>query len=252
MAQEAQSIRSLASKGGLGYYEHESNGTHLLRVDIPKTRKIMTGVWTLSLLLLSFHTLSGMLTLLNHTIDDTLGDSITGAVPIYMPSSKWNQGNTCVGCHINSTLVNTSHAFDSTWHDSTYYGTEDNDIVIAFNFTGSAIYIYHILANTVPQTATLTNLEFYIDGGVVGNFTHEPDIKSDILYDIPVYTNVSIPNGSHAVEIRPAQGKKSLLLFDYAAYTVEEEVNVSQSPSRAATDPSSTHKPSNPYSFVAV
>lgn len=34
----------------------------------------------------------------NRTIDDELGDSVTGALPTYSPQNVWTQGSTCASC----------------------------------------------------------------------------------------------------------------------------------------------------------
>ena len=162
--------------------------------------------------------------LVNRTIDDKFGDSISQVAPLYLPSNvRWDQGNTCLGCLVNHTFVDVSRAFDGTWHDSTYSGIGYPEHSITFNFTGTAVYVYHLLANTVPKTTTLTNLSFHIDGALVGLFKHEPDSSSDILYHVLVYANASIPNAEHVMEIRAGGTDASLMLFDFVEYTAEEE-----------------------------
>ena len=176
------------------------------------------------LLIQVLHLHPGSAFLVNRTIDDKFGDSISQVTPLYLPSNvRWDQGNTCLGCLINHTFVDVSRAFDGTWHDSTYSGIGYPEHFLTFNFTGTAVYVYYLLANTVPKTTTLTNLSFHIDGALVGLFKHEPDSSSDILYHVLVYANASIPNAEHVMEIRAGGTDASLMLFDFVEYTTEEE-----------------------------
>lgn len=55
------------------------------------------------LLLLFLSTAMG--TLVNVTIDDTLGDLKTGAQVTYLPSGGWKSGTTCQTCPVSSQLV---------------------------------------------------------------------------------------------------------------------------------------------------
>ncbi|KAH9911286.1 uncharacterized protein BXZ73DRAFT_82907 [Epithele typhae] len=82
----------------------------------------------------------------NRTIDDYYGDSVTGVVPMYYtPPANWTDGNTCAnGCHVNRNNVDTSKAFNRTWHDSTWYPghRETGDQSIAITFNGTAVWVY--------------------------------------------------------------------------------------------------------------
>lgn len=69
--------------------------------------------------------------LVNVTIDDTDGDSVTHQLPVYQPASPWG-GPSCVGCDI---VPNPSLAFDGTWHAATYHPQLLN-VNITFSFTG--------------------------------------------------------------------------------------------------------------------
>ncbi|TFK62509.1 hypothetical protein BDN72DRAFT_386977, partial [Pluteus cervinus] len=84
-------------------------------------------------------------TLVNRTIDDTLGDRITGFMPIYSPTTSgiW-EGADCVGCGIqpDKTL-----AFDSTWMAATFQPQVFTSMSVDLKFTGVAIYVFFILAN---------------------------------------------------------------------------------------------------------
>lgn len=179
----------------------------------------------------------------NRTIDDKNGDSVTGAVPSYIPESpQWIQGDQCSFCNINSAIIDVDQVHNGTWHDATYLTkNSSSELVIAFNFEGSAIYIYNIIVNQVPSSTgpvtTATNLSFHIDGVNVGQFTRAPDDSKNVLYNVPVYVNTSLENKQHTMQIRASGKSSSLILFDYAQYTVEEDES---DPSTPSTTPSTT------------
>ncbi|KAH9885395.1 hypothetical protein C8Q73DRAFT_622477, partial [Cubamyces lactineus] len=154
----------------------------------------------------------------NRTIDDELGDSVTGLQPIYSPQADWNQGATCTSCHIDTGLINPTRVFGGTWHDSTAY-PDDPPHTIATTFTGTAVYVFNIVVNAVPDTATLTNLTFFLDGEHAGEFVHVPDGSSDVLYDVPVYTAAGLANVPHTLLIQMNIPNTTNVLFDYIVYT---------------------------------
>ena len=169
--------------------------------------------------------------LVNRTIDDEGGDSVTGIVPTYTPNEgdPWIQGNVCSFCDVGRNVIDINRTFNGTWHDATYKSRRDpassSGLVIAFNFTGTAVYVYNLVANRVliPGTTTFTNLTFHIDGEHVGQFVHVPDETTDVLYRVPVYSNASLVYKTHSMEIRAGGTNPSLVLFDYAEYTTDEE-----------------------------
>lgn len=55
--------------------------------------------------------------LVNRTIDDQLGDKVTGLMPSYTPTDGWTQGNGCGSCFVT---LDASQTVDNTWHDETY------------------------------------------------------------------------------------------------------------------------------------
>ena len=177
-----------------------------------------------------FYIFPGISLLVNRTIDDKNGDEITYVTPSYSSHDQWAQGSTCDGCNINPTTADVNRAFEKTWHDSTYHVGEPERI-ISMQFTGSAVYVFTLLANQIHATTTFTNLTFYLDGGLVGNFIHEPDSSASILYNVSVFGLLGISNKPHEFEIRMGGGPKdSLILFDYVIYTTEEDATPSISP----------------------
>ncbi|TFK88885.1 hypothetical protein K466DRAFT_585124 [Polyporus arcularius HHB13444] len=174
----------------------------------------------------------------NVTIDDEDGDASTGWMPQYFPSSAWAQGSKCSGCAITG-LADPSQAFDETWHDSTYH-PEQPQRVVQINFNGSAVYVYNLVANTIPGVTTFTNLTFVLDGTEVGQYTHSPqnNAASTFLYRTVVYQNDSLPQAPHMLSIEAGGPTASLILFDYVIYTTEHDAT--GVPSSSLTPPSAS------------
>ncbi|KAI0652610.1 hypothetical protein C8Q79DRAFT_110960 [Trametes meyenii] len=162
----------------------------------------------------------------NHTIDDQTGDSVTGALPDYEPPNvedNWFQGNLCVHCNmLPNKVIDVSKTFNGTWHDTTYHpGTLERSV--AASFTGTAVYVFFIVPNTVPFTTTLTNLSFTLDDTSAGQpFIHTPDSSSDISYQVPVFTATNLANTKHTIKVSTGGPNATLMLFDYMIYTAEE------------------------------
>ncbi|KAI0659561.1 hypothetical protein C8Q70DRAFT_933474 [Cubamyces menziesii] len=192
------------------------------------------------LALLVFYYLSFVLSLavtltagasVNRTIDDQHGDNSTGAVPLFLPDGTWNIGQTCTVCAFRANNpINVSEVFDGTWHDAMHYGTRDTDpITIQANFTGHAVYVYHVVVNYLTYgIVTSTNLTFHIDNEQVGSYTHSPtgsesENTPPIFYNFPVYTNESLVEGNHTLMISAPGDIETLVLFDYIVYTTEDD-----------------------------
>lgn len=199
--------------------------------------------WTLLILFLASY---GVLaSSVNRTIDDVKGDNFSGLLPSYSPSPdiNWNVGPQCSDCHIQ---LNASQTFDGTWHDAT--SGRDSRSVTLF-FTGTAIYVYGVIANTVTipgqVTSTTTNLTFRLDGEFVGSFIHQPTASMDFEYNVLFYTNDSIPNGQHVLvfESTSLEQEHFLILFDYAIYTYVDDTDILP-PSCTASSANVTSTPS--------
>ncbi|KAJ7204701.1 hypothetical protein GGX14DRAFT_368389 [Mycena pura] len=149
----------------------------------------------------------------NRTIDDTKGDPITGFIPIYTPATSWNVGQNCSGCFVQP---DPDLAFDSTWHDATQHDG-DTPISVTLESTGTAVYLFSIVPNTVPSATTFVNLQFTLDGAPVGSFTHPPDSSSTFEYSVPVLSLENLVNEPHTLVAEP--DGTSLFLFDFAIYT---------------------------------
>lgn len=90
---------------------------------------LILGSFLTTFCLLSSRTASAKI--INRTIDDYYGDSVTGLQPVY-DQGEWNYGPTCSKCTARPEPADT---FMSSWHDSTT--SPANDIIsVTLNFTG--------------------------------------------------------------------------------------------------------------------
>ncbi|KAJ7167452.1 hypothetical protein C8R43DRAFT_877357 [Mycena crocata] len=149
----------------------------------------------------------------NRTIDDTKGDSITGFIPIYSPAKQWTPGTNCSGCLVQPEI---GRLFDYTWHDTTQ-GDGGVPSTVTLNFTGTAIYLFCVVPNSIPFATTLVDLKFVLDGVLIGTYTHVPDSSNEILYSVPVLSSVNLKNEPHTLVAQTASN--SLFVFDFAMYT---------------------------------
>ena len=163
--------------------------------------------------------------LVNVTVDDTFGDPNTGSIPEYSPNSaaaQWHEGSSTENCYCNigPSILDLTRIYKQTWHDTTNYDSE-NPVAITVHFTGSAVYVFNILPNTLPYTATAAHISFSIDGEDVGLFIHSPNAGATILYNQLVYNSTGLRYGSHTLTM--AVGNGSLILFDYLVYTTQDD-----------------------------
>jgi len=182
-------------------------------------------------------------TLVNITVDDSAID--TGATRIsYAPQLEWNIGNNCSAC---TARPNPQQAFAGTWHDSTFpQGGGEADLKTAsLEFNGSAIYVYCILARSFTSPDGNSDMTFFLDGQDVGKFSLSPSGDSNYDYNVPVYSNNSIPPGAHSFTLQNGQigGAKSLILLDFFVYSQDNGVSVGSGPSAISTEAAPTQTP---------
>ncbi|KAI0754144.1 hypothetical protein C8Q80DRAFT_1094165, partial [Daedaleopsis nitida] len=170
---------------------------------------------TLNLLLTVFGVATQTRAILtNRTIDDLDGDSVTGAVPQYVPAdSGWNQGSLCPGCFVQ---LDRDQLFHGTWSDATVPRDATDPWSITLHFTGTAIYVFNALANNVPNARTDQNMKFVLDGQQVGSFAHPATSSTDKEYRVLVFSQTGLKNSAHTFVIQPQPD--SNILFDYAMY----------------------------------
>ncbi|KAI0760712.1 hypothetical protein C8Q74DRAFT_1372525 [Fomes fomentarius] len=173
----------------------------------------------------------------NRTIDDRYGDSVTGQLPQFMPNS-WSKGEQCPGCHAQP---DPKECHNGTWSDTTHHDGQDDGRNITMQFTGTAVYAYHVLAPQINGTDTITNLSFTLDGAPVDpGFIWVPAASDQAYqYNIPVYVNESLANTEHTFVIHLV-GPVSLGLFDYVIYTFDDDGVSPSTPTSTLANPSPT------------
>jgi len=162
------------------------------------------------------------------TIDDTKGDSNTGAQPVYSPVNSFSPNSDCTGCLVHA---DPAQAFDGTWHDSSQFNG-GSAVSVTLSFTGTAIDVFCILANTVPGAVTTTDLSFTLDGSSYPPYSHTPDSTSDYIYGAggQVFSADGLDQVAHQLVITTNNPSGSLFLFDYASYTFDDGTSPPQPP----------------------
>ncbi|KAE9396742.1 hypothetical protein BT96DRAFT_96058 [Gymnopus androsaceus JB14] len=169
----------------------------------------------------------------NRSIDDALGDSVTGQKPIFLPSTPgvWKSQTHCPGCTL---LPPTTSAFDGTYTAATYYPDLQN-ISISFDFTGTAVYIFFILANNPsnPTITATTAADFTLDGSLAGTFNHSPNSSAPAFQfnqSALAFSMTELENETHQMIISITDPVLSLWVnFDYALYTFDDAAGLTTS-----------------------
>ncbi|KAI0800512.1 hypothetical protein C8Q74DRAFT_1364234 [Fomes fomentarius] len=186
----------------------------------------------------------GSSTLINRTIDDQYGDSLTGGVPTYLPEKAWTLGSDCPSCFITSKLKG---QYDGTWHYTAFGGTPNPTPSVQATFHGTAVYVFNIIANFAPSAFNFSaaNLNFYIDGAYVGQYVHLPDpTAEEIALRVPVYVNESLSNAEHTFIMGTDGPNNSMIAFDYLIYTTDSESADPAQSSGTYASPSASPSPS--------
>ncbi|KAJ3749549.1 hypothetical protein DFH05DRAFT_1440412 [Lentinula detonsa] len=187
-------------------------------------------------------------------IDDQDGDSVTGIVPIYTPSTYWQQGASCVLCGFDP---DPSKTFHGTWHDITHE-TTDPPATVEFSFTGITLDVYCLLPNfefeggLFEDYTSSYNLSFVLDGQPVGQiFTHKSDLSGDIRYNVSVLSLSNLAPVPHTFAMIGASTVDRLTIqFDYAkyTYTLDNDTQLSASSSAASSNAASSRVTSTIFS----
>ncbi|THU86360.1 hypothetical protein K435DRAFT_683821 [Dendrothele bispora CBS 962.96] len=174
---------------------------------------------------LTFYSLLATAVLVNKTIDDTYGDG-QGNFIQYLPVGAWNNGPECNGC--SAKPDDKSKVYSESWHDGDFSTNPDhtfaNQILTATAmFNGSAIYVFCVLAKTIPSILDGdSDMTFYIDGVQVGTFVQSgDDTPTSYQYQVPVYQNEALTPGLHNFTLANGHinGTESLVLLDRIVYT---------------------------------
>ncbi|SJK99289.1 uncharacterized protein ARMOST_02580 [Armillaria ostoyae] len=121
-------------------------------------------------------------------------------------------------------------AINGTWHDSTVKFDQDAQISpnqvrnVSTMFNGTAIYVRCILAKTTSSPTGNSDMRFYIDDDLVGQFSQTAPGEPGFEYNVTVYYNSSIPAGMHRFTVQNGHvgGRKALLLFDAFIYSYDD------------------------------
>ena len=175
--------------------------------------------------------------LVNRTIDDQHGDSVTGLQPIYFPSEGVWYTQTCDSprCAI---APSPTRAFNQTYTAGIYRpAVGPMGISMQFNgrprkicsfrypdrhSTGTAIYVFFILVNFYKGDGIpiLTSANFTVDGDVPVPFTHvisDPSASS-VEYRVLVFSKTGLTSTLHTLNISTTGSATAYVNFDYAIY----------------------------------
>ncbi|KAH9911274.1 uncharacterized protein BXZ73DRAFT_57232, partial [Epithele typhae] len=154
----------------------------------------------------------------NVTIDDYYGDSRTGALPTFDPAGT-TEGAGCDSCNINRAGIDPSQIFRGTWHESTNRDSSDK-LTITATFTGTAVYVYNVIAINEPGISLSTNLQFLIDGQSVGTYVRQQSNTAtpSFQYNVPVFGKTGLSNSQHTIQLVSAE-VQGVTIFDYFEYT---------------------------------
>ncbi|KAJ7042046.1 hypothetical protein C8F04DRAFT_114999 [Mycena alexandri] len=153
----------------------------------------------------------------NRTIDDESGDSVSGALPTYIPASFWRLGPTCPDCAVRP---DQSLAFNRTWHDNSQF-PGNQPVSLSLDFVGTAIYVFCIVPPIETNVISRYSLTFSLDDGASqGTFLYSPTSNTDFLYNVSVVSLPSLANKAHKLLVSTDdEVNGSIFLFDYAVYT---------------------------------
>ncbi|RPD66919.1 hypothetical protein L226DRAFT_498629 [Lentinus tigrinus ALCF2SS1-7] len=196
-------------------------------------------------------------------IDDTFGDPITGALPIYAPPELWTQGTPCTFDASECPLVNPdpSEVQNGTWHDSVGK-TDDAPLrTVDLTFEGNSINVYCIISEVDRVEISVSNMTFELDGVLAGQFSKDVDGTIDpagnytIHYNTSVFSSGTIPQAKHTLRIGSVG--YSRMLFDYAQYTTDSDIGNSTAtasphlPSGSGEASADTHASHDPQATAA-
>ncbi|KAJ7934765.1 hypothetical protein B0H13DRAFT_1854761 [Mycena leptocephala] len=187
------------------------------------------GVFMTCLLLSLFALTSAVLT--NHTIDDQAPSGV-----VYLPAGDRQ-----------TTLQDPGHAIDfdrTKLFNGTvsYFSDITNNNLIQVNFTGNAIYVFAAVPFGGDDVTLGAQCLFLIDSVVV----HEYSANSSGAYNISAYSNGSIPDGAHTLEMElPSLLNGNVFALDYIVYTSNDSDPMGSSTSGHETSTSSSSGPSS-------
>ncbi|KAF5365955.1 hypothetical protein D9758_006727 [Tetrapyrgos nigripes] len=173
--------------------------------------------------------------LMNSTVDDTSPDS-RGAKIRFFPPDAWNFGSGCKNspCWVQ---LDTNQLYQGTWHESIFSAGERvnghaNQVLnVTLGFSGTALYVYCVLARTTTRPAGNSDMTFYIDGQFVGALQKPAPGTSGYDYDVPVYVNTTLSHGFHTFVLQNGHpgNPNSLVILDRIVYSYDNESSTTTS-----------------------
>ncbi|KAJ7151492.1 hypothetical protein C8R46DRAFT_1122167 [Mycena filopes] len=169
--------------------------------------------------------------LLNVTIDDTTGDSLTGAHVTYTPADAWKIARNCPQCpDVKDLFSGTAHTSTFSVDDPTHPNVP---LTASVSFNGSAIYVFCALSRSSTSPAGNSDMTFYMDGVEVGAFVLPALGSAGFDYSVPVYVNSALPPGQHTFTLQNGHqdGASALAILDSIIYTREDSSADAPAPS---------------------
>jgi len=172
--------------------------------------------------------LPGWTALVNITIDDSTGDSLTHAPITYSPADAWanrtscqDDSSTCVAHPDAAKLVG------GTWHESSFSVSNTSlhpnvPSTAALSFNGSAVYVNCAIPRSTFAPDGTIQLTFFLDGVQAGSFQRDAIAGTGFDYVI-VFSSTDLTPASHSLVIQNGVqgGPNSLLVLDAILYTTE-------------------------------
>jgi hypothetical protein len=158
------------------------------------------------------------------TIDDTNGDSVTGAIPAY--SGKWEEENQCSFC---SAFQQFQQSFNKDWlKDGTWHASRTPGATVTLQFTGKPQRhpVIFVRSNRtigtslqvfffVPLVGEHTACAFSLDDEPAWNLDLQPTNAPPFLsFNHQVFSVSDLENIEHTLVISVS----ALVVFDYATY----------------------------------
>ncbi|KZT28220.1 hypothetical protein NEOLEDRAFT_1087202 [Neolentinus lepideus HHB14362 ss-1] len=156
--------------------------------------------------------------LINVTIDDTNGDARTGAKPDWVVGWQFKSAS-CQNPDGNPILATTcaqgvdpSLAYDGTWTGVTINATTALTL-----FTGSAVYVYHIIPAETSFSELVFGISYSVDGETYALKSYAK--TSETQYNQLAYAREGLVLTQHMLSLLIGDPGLPQMFFDYAVYT---------------------------------
>ncbi|TFK22989.1 hypothetical protein FA15DRAFT_495701 [Coprinopsis marcescibilis] len=163
-------------------------------------------------------------TLVNRTIDDTIGDLRTGKGVSYSPAGAWTGPGQCPACWIqpDATLAHNGTFMETSYLPGTELAERVPEVSLSLEFRGTAIYVFFTYANDIGRSGatTRTECDIVLDNGSPVNIQREPDMSiTELSYQQLFWHRTGLEDKDHTLVIHGRGPRRSYINFDYALYT---------------------------------